>query len=179
MKRLTRAVMVGTVALLVAGTPGSARAQFGGYVQLGPGLAIPVGDYKDAGANTGWLAQVAGAITHGMMAGRISGTFMRNGFEGTDEHFRILGAMADFLLSPSTSGKAAPYILGGIGFQNGKSSLAGVEGDTKFAWNAGGGVGVRVGGIGLFVEARFLSIRTSGASTNLIPISAGILLGGH
>jgi hypothetical protein len=146
---------------------------------VGGGLAIPVGDYKDAGGKTGWAAQIAAGLAHGMMGGRINATFMRNGFEGTDEHFRILGAMADFLVSPSTSGQIAPYFLGGIGFQNGKSSEEGAEGATKFAWNAGAGIGVKVGGLGIYVEGRFLSIRTSGASTNLIPITVGVLLGGH
>jgi outer membrane protein with beta-barrel domain len=179
MKRLTGAMMVGAVAMLVAGAPGSANAQARGYVQLGPGVAIPVGDYKDAGAKTGWLAQVAGGVTSGVIGGRISGSYIRNGSEGSDEHIRIVGAMGDVTVSPRTAGKAAPYVLAGIGFQNGKSSLSGAEGSTKFAWNAGAGVGVQAGGFGLFLEGRFLSVRTEGSSTNLIPITVGVRLGGH
>lgn len=171
--------VVSTAALLVAGIAGSSGAQVRGFGQVGGGLGIPVGDYKNSGGKTGWVAQVAAGVAHGMMGGRINATFMRNGFEGTDEHFRVLGAMADFLVSPSTGGQAAPYFLGGIGFQNGKASTAGAAGSTKFAWNAGAGVGVKVGAIGLFLEARFLSIRTAGASTNMIPITVGVLLGGH
>ena len=169
--------IVGAVALLMAGSSWSAEAQLRGFAQLGGGLAIPVGDFKDEGAKTGWLGQVAGAVTYGMMGARISGTYMRNGFEGLDEHFRIVGAMADFMVSPSLSGSAAPYFLAGVGFQNGKSSFAGDEGVTKFAWNAGAGIGIRVGGIGLFVEARYLSIRTAVDATNLFPITVGVLLG--
>jgi len=167
------------VAILLAGAAGAARAQVRGFGQVGGGLAIPVGDFKDSGAKTGWVAQAAAGIAHGMMGGRISGTFMRNSFEGTDEHFRILGAMADFLLSPSTGGQAAPYVLGGVGFQNAKASIATAESVTKFLWNVGAGVGVRVGSLGLYLEGRFLSIRTSGTSVNLIPITLGVLLGGH
>ena len=177
MKRLT-AAMVGAVALLVIGAPTAAKAQARGYIMLGPGIAIPVGDYKDDGAKTGWLGQVAGGVSSGMIGGRINGSFIRNGIEGTDENVRILGAMADLAVSPRTSGKIGPYLLGGVGFQNGKNSTPGSESETKFAWNAGAGFVVQAGGIGIFVEGKFLSIRTAGSSTNLIPISAGIRWGG-
>jgi len=179
MKRFGSAVLLGAVAALVAGLPGSAQAQARGYVMLGGGLAIPVGDYKDAGAKTGWLGQVAGGVTSGVIGGRISGSFIRNGAENSDEHVRILGAMADLTVSPKMTGKVAPYLLGGVGLQNGKSSVAGAESDTKFAWNAGAGLGLMAGSIGLFIEGRFLSINTEGAKTNLIPITVGIKLGGH
>ena len=167
----------GVVALIVVARVAAAEAQVHGFAQLGGGLAVPVGNYKDEGAKTGWTGQVAGALTYGMMGARISGTYTRNGFEGLDEHFRILGAMADFMVSPSTGGSIAPYFLAGIGFQNGKASFTGAEGETKFAWNAGAGLGVKVGGIGLFLEARYLSIRTPVDATNLIPITVGVLLG--
>lgn len=177
--RTSHTRMVGALALLVAGIAGHSEAQVRGFGQVGGGLVIPVGDYKDSGAKTGWVAQLAAGVAHGMMGGRISGTFARNGFEGTSEHFRVLGAMADFLVSPSTSGQIAPYFLGGIGFQNAKSSVAGSAGTTKFAWNAGAGIGVKVGGLGVFLEGRFLSVRAEGASVNMIPITVGVLLGGH
>jgi outer membrane protein with beta-barrel domain len=177
MTRLT-AAMVGAVALLVIGAPTAAKAQARGYIMLGPGIAIPVGDYKDDGAKTGWLVQVAGGVSSGMIGGRINGSFIRNGIEGTSENVRILGAMADLVVSPRTSGKVGPYLLGGVGFQNGKNSTPGSSGETKFAWNAGAGFVVQAGGIGIFVEGKFLSVRTPGSSTNLIPISAGIRWGG-
>jgi hypothetical protein len=168
---------VGAVALLVAGIAGPSGAQVRGFGQVGGGLGIPVGEYKDSGAKTGWAAQLAAGIAYGMTGGRISGTFVRNGFQDTDEHFRLLGAMADFIVSPSTSGQIAPYFLGGIGFQNAKSSFAGTEAATKFAWNVGAGLGVKVGGIGVFLEGRFLSVRTEGSPLNMIPITVGVLLG--
>ena len=183
MKRWTTALMVGTLGFALVGLPGSANAQARGYVLLGAGLAIPVGDFHDAGAKTGWLGQIAGGITApgGILGGRVNGTFSRNGFSDSDEHFRIIGAMGDIVVSPKMTGSIAPYVLGGVGFQNGKATSTGVTeaGVTKFAWNAGGGIGFRAGSIGVFVEGRFLSISTPGAKTNLIPISAGIRWGGH
>ena len=181
MTRLTGGTIVGAVALLLAGFSGTANAQARGYLQLGGGVSIPVGDFKDAGAKTGWLGQVAGGITApgGVLGGRISGSYIRHGVELSDEHLRIVGAMADLTVSPKMTGKLAPYVLAGVGFQNGKSSLAGSEGSTKFAWNAGAGLSARAGSVGVFVEGRFLSIRTEGSSTNVIPITVGIRLGGH
>jgi hypothetical protein len=182
MKRWTAALMVGTLGFAMLGLPRSADAQARGYVLLGGGLVIPVGDYhKLETAKTGWLAQVAGGITapSGIIGGRVNGTFMRNGFSNGSDHVRIIGAMGDVVVSPKMQGNLSPYVLGGVGFQNGKSNGAGSEGSTNFAWNAGAGVGVRAGSIGIFVEARFLSVSTDGFKTNLIPISAGIRWGGH
>jgi hypothetical protein len=182
MKRWTAALTVGTLGFALVGLPGSANAQARGYVLLGGGLAIPVGDYhKVETAKTGWLAQIAGGITlpSGIIGGRVNGTFMRNGFSNGTDHVRIIGAMGDVVVSPKMQGNLAPYLLAGIGFQNGKSNAAGTEGSTNFAWNAGAGIGVRAGSIGVFVEARFLSVSTDLFKTNLIPISAGIRWGGH
>lgn len=183
MKRCTAALMVGTLGLALTGLSSTANAQARGYVLLGAGLAIPVGDFHDQGAKTGWLGQIAGGITApgGVLGGRVNGTFSRNGFSDSDEHFRIIGAMGDVVVSPKMTGSIAPYVLGGIGFQNGKATGTGITDDglTKFAWNAGAGIGFRAGSIGVFVEGRFLSIRTPGVAQNLIPISAGIRWGGH
>ncbi|HEV8456094.1 MAG TPA: outer membrane beta-barrel protein [Gemmatimonadales bacterium] len=173
MRRLT-AMMVGAVAVLGAG---SATAQVRGYVQLGPGLAIPLGDYKDE-HKTGWLGQVASGISSGMWGGRVSGSYIRNDFEGTDFHTRILGAMADLVVSPKSGGNVGPYLLGGIGFQNVKANIAADPGSTDFAWNAGAGLTLKTGGFGIFVEGRFLQVRAAGGSLNVIPITAGLRFGG-
>ena len=172
MKAIVGAVVLGSV--LVAG---SLNAQARGYIQLGGGVSIATGDLKDSGAETGWLAQVAAGINpSGIIGGRVNGTYARHGFEGTSDNLRIIGAMGDVVLSPRMSGTAGVYALAGIGFQNGK--VTGGPSETKFAWNAGGGVRLSVGSIGLFLEGRFLSISTEGAKTNTIPITAGIRLGG-
>ena len=174
MKRLGSAMMVGVVAALVATSSAHAQA----YFKLGAGAAIPVGDYGES-TGTGLAAQGAVGFGSGMIGGRVSASYIRNSITGTDHNFRLIGAMADLVLSPSTSGKVAPYVLAGAGVQNGKSNQSGApDAETKFAWNAGGGLEIRAGGIGLYLEGRFLSIRTEGSSSNLIPITAGVRLGG-
>ena len=109
--------------------------------------------------------------------GRVNGTFAKHSFEGSSDNLRILGAMGDVVFAPRMSGKAGVYVLGGIGFQNGKVTDGPSE--TKFAWNAGAGLRVNAGSLGLYVEGRFLSINTDGGKTNTIPITAGVKLGGN
>ena len=174
MRAIVGAAMLGTV--LVAG---SLAAQSRGHVQLGGGVSIATGDFKDDGAKTGWVIQVAPGIMapSGVIGGRVNGTFAKHNFEGTTDNLRILGAMGDLLFAPRMSGKAGVYVLAGVGFQNGK--VTGAESETKFAWNAGAGLRLSAGSIGIYVEGRFLSINTEGGKTNTIPITAGVKLGGN
>lgn len=177
MKRVTFAMMVGAALVLLAGVPNTAAAQ-GPYVQLGVGASIPTGDLKD-GVNTGYLAQIAVGAGRGAVGGRVSATYIRHGIKSLSENFRIVGAMADLVLSPRTAGKAKPYLLGGIGVQNEGSSVTGSTSETKFAWNVGAGVAVAMAAVGLFVEARYLTINHDQSDTNVIPISVGLRLGGR
>lgn len=176
MKRLGSAMMVGVVAALVAGTATSASAQ---YVQIGAGVSIPMGDFGE-GLGTGLAGQLAVGFGKAVVGGRLSTSYIRNSITDTDHSFRIIGAMADLVVAPRSSGKVAPYFIGGVGLQNGKSNQDGAGGgDTKFAWNAGAGLRIQAGGVGLFLEGRFLSIKMEGQTANMIPITAGVRLGGR
>jgi hypothetical protein len=52
-------------------------------------------------------------------------------------------------------------------------------GTTDFGINAGAGFDFKAGSAGLFVEGRFHDVFTDGGSTQFIPITVGIRLGGH
>ena len=72
-----------------------------------------------------------------------------------------------------------PYLLTGLGIYNVGVVRAGVPSTSRtgVAWS--GGAGLALLGLGpalAFVEARFITIRTSGGATNLFPISAGFVL---
>lgn len=159
--------------LLVASAPGLVGAQTRGSVSLGAGVNLPIGDFKDA-AKLGWLGQVAGMITfgEGIFGVRVNGTYGQNNFK--DEvgggKIKMIGAMGDLVVSPRMEGNLAPYVLAGAGFVNAKNG----ESDTNFGWNAGAGVKAGSGKVGFYVEARFLSVRSEGHSTNMIPITAGV-----
>lgn len=168
--------------LLVAGVATPAAAQARGYVGFGGGVSIPVGDFADA-AKLGWLGQVVAGVTgpSGMLGGRIDGTYSQNSLKGTGSgHFSLFGANADIVLTPGKRpAKVHPYFLAGVGFYNSKLSVGTGNSSTKFAWNGGAGLQIHTGNrMDVYTEARFISVQTSGASTNFIPITIGLRFGG-
>ena len=153
-----------------------------GYVGIGGGLAVPVGDYADL-AKTGWVGDVFGGFTTkgGIFGGRLDAMWAQNGFDLLDGHERLLGLNADVVLTPGhRPANVHPYFLAGIGFFNGKSTASGVTGsDTKFAFNTGVGVQVHTGHrTDVFFEGRFISVRTEGSALNFLPLVIGLRWGG-
>jgi len=162
--------------LLVAGAPALAGAQARGYVGVGGGVSIPMGDFGDA-FKLGWLGQVIGGVTfpNGLLGLRANATYGQHKPKEGEGNLKVLGAIGDVVLTPKMEGKAAPYVVGGAGmmqFKNGES-------DWDLAWNAGGGVRIAAGNLGVYVEARFLQARGNGVTTNMIPITAGVRIGGN
>ena len=165
----------------VAASPAAAQAR--GYIGFGPGVSLPVGDFGDA-AKTGWLGQVFGGITgaSGMFGGRVDGMYVRHSLELPDASTALIGANADLVVSPGSAGsKVRPYILGGVGFFNSKTEVGSVEGEgqTNFAYNLGGGLLFKAGRMGIFVEARYISVSTDPSSQGFIPIAIGLRFGGN
>jgi len=172
MKGMVGAVVLGS--LLAASAPGAAEAQARGYVRLGGGINMPIGDLKDA-VKTGWLGQVVGGFKINDMFGvRVDGSYGQNNEKapGT-EKIKFIGALGDVTLSPKMSGNISPYVLAGAGFLNSKDGAS----STAFAWNAGGGIGFAAGSLGLYLEARFLSAKKNGVTSNMIPITVGVQFG--
>ena len=172
-------VGLAVTALLITGAARPANAQARGYVGFGAGLSLPVGDFKTC-CKLGWLGQVVAGVTgaNGVLGGRIDGMYARNSVKGTGGgSLKLLGVNADLVWTPGKRpAKVHPYLLGGLGFFNVKSSGAG---QTKFAFNFGGGLQIHSGDrMSIFTEARFISIKSSGGSTNFIPISVGLRWGG-
>ena len=116
-----------------------------------------------------------------MFGVRVDGSYGQHSGKtvGTTEvpKLKLIGALADVTVSPKMSGGVSPYVLAGAGVVNGKPE--GGDGDTKFAWNAGAGAKFKAGSLGLYLEARFLSVNTEGSKTNSIPITLGVRFGGN
>lgn len=180
MNRIVRGLLVAGVVATVAA--GSASAQARGYIGFGGGVSIPTGDFGDS-FGTGFLGQVVAGITGptGKLGGRVNGTYTRHSHDILDDtNVRFIGAMGDLVFTPGQpEAKMRPYLLGGLGFQNGKSNATGAEGSTEFAYNFGAGVNIGMGRAKLFIEGRWLSIQTEGESTSLIPLSVGVRFGGN
>ncbi len=186
MKRIMKSALVlglvtmAGVASVNAQTPGG-RASF----HLGGGLVLPTGDFGDF-AKTGW--QAMGGVDFGLgglpFMLRVDALYgQNNGDEavtGPDVKAKFFGGMAggQFMLGSGPS-PVKPYILAEIGMVNTKVTAPGFsDSNTKFAFAPGVGLQFGLGSINAFVEGKYLSIQTSGGSTNMIPILVGIRFGG-
>lgn len=171
---------VGAALLLLAGIPALATAQARGYVGLGGGMAFPTGTFGDA-ADTGYLGQIIAGITgpSSRLGGRVDGMFISNDYGPYT--YQQVGVMGDVVLSPRARAKTAPYLLAGLGFVNGKTTGTGspLGSETKLAFNAGGGLDIRTRGqVSVYLEARWVTVRTEVNSTSYFPVTIGLRWGG-
>ncbi len=184
MKRMLAGLVASGFLMAAAAAPAAAQAR--GYIGFGAGAAIPTGSFAD-GDKLGWLGQVIAGITgpSGRLGGRIDGGYSRHSFKGTTSgHDGLFGANADVVLNfGMTTSKARPYVLAGVGFYNVKSTGTGTASysvsETKGAFNGGAGVNIKTSGnMAVYLEGRFISIRSSPSSLNFVPFSIGLRWGG-
>jgi len=98
-----------------------------------------------------------------------SGFSAKNGAP-SDNLTSFLGSVLVPLQSANPSG---PYIIGGIGLHH--MSFSGVVSENDFGFNFGGGVRFQAGDMATFVEVRYHYIATSGVSTQILPITFGVV----
>jgi opacity protein-like surface antigen len=167
------------VALLSIAGAGSLSAQ-GVRFGIGGGLLMPMGNYKDAD-KLGWL--VGGDATYWMMNAPVgiradvqySQTSEKSGV--TAHTTKIIGGLAEVVYAFGL--KAAPvrpYILGGVGYYNVKVSVTGASAsESKIGFGGGAGLAFKMGtgGTRFFVEAKYVSVATSGSSIPFLPIRVG------
>jgi opacity protein-like surface antigen len=187
MRRIAVGILASMLVLAIAAAPAAAQKKEAlkarGYFGVGGGLALPVGDYADA-FKTGWDADVFGGVTTkgGLWGVRADLMWAQNNLKaGLNGHERLAGLNADLVITPGhRPADWHPYFLAGIGVYNGKESAAGVTGsDTKLAVNAGAGIQIHTGHrMDVFLEGRFVTIRTSGSALNFVPFNVGFRWGG-
>lgn len=164
-------------------TAATAGAQMSGGRAVSFGLAggatLPLGDAADAydvGFNLMGLVNVqpdflpVGA-RFDVMYHSLGGKSDLTGSLAGD--LNVFGGTANAVLTVSNTGTVRPYVLGGVGLYNLDSDGV-TESVTKFGLNGGGGVDFGLGGFNTFVEARFHSVFTEGAKTNLVPVVFGL-----
>lgn len=142
---------------------------------LGGGLLVPVGDYGASdkiGANILGIIQIPLANTDLHL--RFAGMFGTTAHEVGTGTTNLLGGTADLLYHVGDRAVAArPYVVGGMGLFNVSS---GGFSSAKVAFGGGGGLLFGLGNMNAFVEARVMSIRTSGSSLTFLPITLGLML---
>lgn len=184
LKGVAALAMVAALAASPAQAQSSMPVSFGAY----GGLALPLGDFGDA-FKTGFdLGALVAFNPANLPVGfRVDGTWQQNKVDAdADIKSRMIYGTADVVYTFQTAPSSMfhPYLIGGVGMYNGKSTGDDVpagfdESTTKFGVNAGAGFNFTSGSnVGFFVEGRFHSVFTEGSHTNFIPINVGIRFGG-
>lgn len=184
---MNRSLRVIGLAALVA-LPAMASAQESRPVSFGVsgGLSLPVGDLGDgydSGFNvTGHIGYKPAMFTNLSFRGDVS--FDKWGSKVLDDvSTRVLGVTANavYAFPQTTPGVVRPYVLGGVGFFNGKSSgtvagqsLDDSDSSTDLGIQLGGGVNFQLSGFATFVEAKFVNVFGDGSSARFIPITFGV-----
>jgi hypothetical protein len=185
MKGLTKVVAALTVGTLL-GT--SALQAQGAEFALGGGVGFPLGSFDDV-AGTGWhgLAAIS-FVPNGAPVGiQFDGQYQQysmNGPSSLKERFLMGTGNIVFKFKTSDQSTFRPYLIGGGGVYNFKTTGSADPGDiieggtTKFGINLGAGFDFKAGGAGLFIESRFHDVFTSGENLKFLPVTIGIRFGG-
>ena len=176
MKRLMFGATVVALSLVAAPT---ARAQVG--VGVSAGLSMPTGDFGDA-FKSGYSVNGLIGVSMPMSPIGFRGEVGYNSWDGKSS------AGADGITASSLSGTAnvvlqvpgmivaKPYLIAGIGehrvkLDDGTDNTS----ETKMGWNVGGGLNFGLGTLSTMVEARYVTVNTSGQSLHYVPITFGIM----
>lgn len=172
------------LALSLAAAAAPARAQ--AHVGISAGASIPTGDFgsaADAGFNLNGLVDVLPPMSPIGFRAEVGW----NQFDLGGNKANIINGTGNIVLTPATVFMVAkPYLIGGIGAYNTRYSdsqalpqiLGGGSSDSQTSVGFNGGVGFKstLGGLGAFLEARFVSIsgKNGGSSTTYVPITFGL-----
>lgn len=191
-----KAMLKGVAALAVFAAAGAStlQAQTGVQFGIGGGFTTPVGNLNDY-AKTGYHGLVVAGFQGpaSLPVGfRIDGLFQRLGrtdepFQTNDQALQTIAGIANAVYTIKTSETSTfrPYIIGGVGYYNTKTTNGNLNqngSDTGSNSDVGinGGVGFNfvMGHLGLFVEGRIHHLFSEGSSTNFIPVTLGVKFGG-
>lgn len=178
---MTRKLLMAAVLAAIVLPVATAHAQIG--FGVAGGISAPLGDLSNV-AESGY--HVTGLLTLGVpllpVGGRVEGSFNEFNSKGAlaGAKTRILSATANATLS--TPGLIGPYVIGGIGMYRVSSDCTSCSSSsTNVGFNGGGGLKVGLGGLSVFVEARYHYVPGSNSttgvgtsSTQFIPVSVGL-----
>lgn len=176
-------VSLAAAAILLAGAvlPSFAGAQAIAMLGLSAGAAVPLGKLSDT-HTTGFNTMVSLGFGGGEeipVALRFDGAYTK--FNGSTTNgtsvagIRIFSGNVNAIVSVLGGEVLRPYILGGGGVFNLKSSASGANSLTDFGLTGGVGLGLDLSGFNTFVEARIHHIFTENRATRFAPIVFGIL----
>ncbi len=180
--RLIRASLAtAAVVLAAAVVPSPAGAQAIAMLGISAGAAVPMGKLSDT-HSTGFNTMISLGFGGGdeiPVSLRFDGAYTK--FNGSTTNgvavsgIRVLSGNVNAIVSIPGGEIIRPYILGGGGVFNMKSSAAGSNSSTDFGLTGGVGMGLDLSGFNTFAEARIHHIFTANGATRFAPIVFGIL----
>jgi opacity protein-like surface antigen len=183
MKSTIRGAALGLAVVLSAQAAHAQGLSFG----IGGGAVVPTGTFAE-GNSMGWSAMAVARVKPPVapLGFQVDAFYSRFGLENDiPGHSRLIGATANALFAFPSASPVRPYLLGGLGLYNGKTSIDDapeLESQSKFGLNAGAGFDFAMGSANLFADARFHAILkgTAGdapdeeATAYMIPITLGL-----
>jgi opacity protein-like surface antigen len=153
-----RGAVLGLAVLLGAQAAHAQALSFG----VGGGVVVPTGDLAD-GTSTGYSGTALLRVQPPMspLGFQVDAFYTRFGLDGVDGHSRLMGGTANAVFAFPGASAAKPYLIGGLGLYNGKTTLDGIgssEASTKLGFNAGAGFDFGLGKAKLYAEGRFHAI---------------------
>jgi opacity protein-like surface antigen len=184
MKTLMRGAAIGLALALGAQV---AQAQAGLSLSMGGGAVIPTGNMADVNS-MGWTGQAALRVKPAVspLGFQVDASYSRLGLSNDIEgHSRMLSGTANAVFAFPSAAVARPYLIGGVGLYNGKTTVDGLgstDATTKFGANAGAGFDLKLGSAALYAEGRFHAIFNGGfdvatgneATAYMIPVTVGL-----
>jgi opacity protein-like surface antigen len=182
MKSSIRGAVLGMAVLFSAQVAHAQAMSFG----LGGGIVVPTGSLSD-GTSTGYSGTALLRLQPpaSPVGFQVDASYTRFGLDGIDGHSRMLVGTANAVYAFPGASAAKPYLIGGLGLYNGKTSLDGgpsSDSQTKFGLNAGAGFDFGFGKAKLYAEGRFHAIMkgvgdgTTGEEKTayMIPLTVGV-----
>jgi len=148
---------------------------------LSGGLSMPTGDLGDR-ADAGYV--LAGHVYYkpaSIQALRFRGDVsfdrwsVKNADASADASTRSVGVLANAIFDFATNGTSTvkPYVIGGLGIFNRKSSMVDAESATDVGIQVGGGLEFQLAGFSTFTEVKYVNVFADGRFA-WIPISFGV-----
>ena len=182
---MTRSLL-SAAALLALSFAAAAPARAQAHVGISAGASFPTGDFgtaADNGFNLNGLVDVAPPLSPIGFRAEVGW----NGFKVQGDKANIINGTGNIVLTTPTMFVAAkPYLIGGIGVYNVRystsnqalSQILGGSSSSQTSVGFNGGVGFKstLGGLGAFLEARYVSItgKNGGTNTTYIPVTFGL-----
>jgi opacity protein-like surface antigen len=185
MKTLIRGAAVGLALALSAQV---AQAQAGLSLGLGAGAVIPTGSMADIN-NMGWTGQASLRVKPAVspLGFQVDASYSRLGLDSdlVEGHTQTIAGTANVVYAFPSAAVARPYLIGGLGVYNGKTTVEGfgsTDSETKLGANAGAGFDLKLGSASLYAEGRFHAIFKGGfdsetgeeATAYMIPLTVGL-----